>query len=61
MTPSRKRSKLAPRARSRFKSGPAVAAERLLTEAELRRIISDAGFLPVQRDTLYRTFFLHNN
>jgi cyclic dehypoxanthinyl futalosine synthase len=27
-------------------------------EAELRRIISDAGFQPVQRDTLYRAFFL---
>jgi cyclic dehypoxanthinyl futalosine synthase len=27
-------------------------------EAELRRIINDAGFIPVQRDTLYRTFFL---
>jgi cyclic dehypoxanthinyl futalosine synthase len=28
------------------------------TEEELRRIIRDAGFKPVQRDTLYRTFFL---
>ncbi len=27
-------------------------------EAELRRIINDAGYIPVQRDTLYRTFFL---
>jgi cyclic dehypoxanthinyl futalosine synthase len=27
-------------------------------ESELRRIISDAGFLPVQRDTLYRAHFL---
>jgi len=27
-------------------------------EAELRRIINDAGFIPVQRDSLYRTFFL---
>jgi cyclic dehypoxanthinyl futalosine synthase len=27
-------------------------------EAELRRIISDAGFRPVQRDTLYRAYFL---
>ncbi len=27
-------------------------------EAELRRIIFDAGFIPVQRDTLYRTYFL---
>jgi cyclic dehypoxanthinyl futalosine synthase len=28
------------------------------TEEELRRIIRDAGFHPVQRDTLYRTMFL---
>jgi len=28
------------------------------TEEELRRIIRDAGFKPVQRDTLYRTMFL---
>jgi cyclic dehypoxanthinyl futalosine synthase len=27
-------------------------------EAELRRIITDAGFIPAQRDTLYRTYFL---
>jgi cyclic dehypoxanthinyl futalosine synthase len=27
-------------------------------EAELRRIISDSGYLPVQRDTLYRAYFL---
>ena len=27
------------------------------TEEELRRIIRDAGFRPVQRDTLYRTMF----
>jgi len=27
-------------------------------EAELRRIINDAGYIPVQRDTLYRTFYL---
>jgi cyclic dehypoxanthinyl futalosine synthase len=26
--------------------------------AELRRIITDAGYTPVQRDTLYRTFYL---
>ncbi len=30
-------------------------------EAELRRIIRDAGFIPVQRDTLYRTYFLKWN
>ena len=29
------------------------------TEEELRRIIRDAGFKPVQRDTLYRTMFLN--
>ena len=27
-------------------------------EAELRRIITDAGYIPAQRDTLYRTYFL---
>ena len=31
------------------------------TEQELRRIIRDAGFIPVQRDTLYRTYFLKYN
>jgi cyclic dehypoxanthinyl futalosine synthase len=30
-------------------------------EAELRHIIGDAGFIPVQRDTLYRTYFLRYN
>ena len=30
-------------------------------EAELRRIIGDAGFIPVKRDTLYRTYFLNWN
>jgi cyclic dehypoxanthinyl futalosine synthase len=29
------------------------------TEEELRRIIRDAGFRPVQRDSLYRTYFLN--
>ena len=29
------------------------------TEEELRRVIRDAGFHPVQRDTLYRTYFLN--
>jgi cyclic dehypoxanthinyl futalosine synthase len=28
-------------------------------EAELRRIISDAGYIPAQRDTLYRAYFLN--
>jgi cyclic dehypoxanthinyl futalosine synthase len=27
-------------------------------EEELRRIISDAGYLPAQRDTLYRSYIL---
>ncbi|MFQ5926536.1 MAG: cyclic dehypoxanthinyl futalosine synthase [Terriglobia bacterium] len=30
-------------------------------EPELRRIIRDAGFIPIQRDTLYRTYFLRWN
>lgn len=29
------------------------------TEEELRRVIRDAGFVPVQRDALYRTMFLN--
>jgi cyclic dehypoxanthinyl futalosine synthase len=29
------------------------------SEEELRRIIRDAGFVPRQRDTLYRTYFLN--
>ena len=29
------------------------------TEEELRRLIRDAGFVPKQRDTLYRTYFLN--
>jgi cyclic dehypoxanthinyl futalosine synthase len=28
-------------------------------EAELRRLISDAGYRPVKRDTLYRTYFFN--
>ena len=31
----------------------------LATEEELRRLIRDAGFIPKQRDTLYRTYFLN--
>jgi len=30
------------------------------TEEELRRTIRDAGFKPVQRDTLYKTYFLNS-
>jgi cyclic dehypoxanthinyl futalosine synthase len=29
------------------------------TEEELRRLIRDAGFIPKQRDTLYRTYYLN--
>ena len=29
------------------------------TEEQLRQMIRDAGFRPVQRDTLYRTMFLN--
>ncbi len=29
------------------------------TEEQLRRLIRDAGFIPKQRDTLYRTYFLN--
>ena len=29
-------------------------------EAELRRIIFDAGYIPAQRDTLYRSYFLNS-
>jgi cyclic dehypoxanthinyl futalosine synthase len=30
------------------------------TESDLRRVIRDAGFAPVERDALYRTFYLNN-
>ncbi len=30
-------------------------------EEELRRIISDAGYIPAQRDTLYRSYILRQN
>ena len=29
------------------------------TEEDLRRLISDAGFRPIKRDTLYRTYYLN--
>jgi cyclic dehypoxanthinyl futalosine synthase len=29
------------------------------TEDTLRRLISDAGYVPKQRDTLYHTYYLH--
>jgi len=37
----------------------AAGARNKATEEELRRIIRDAGFVPKQRDTLYRTYFLN--
>ncbi|HOK45521.1 MAG TPA: cyclic dehypoxanthinyl futalosine synthase [Bryobacteraceae bacterium] len=36
----------------------AAGAHHCASEEELRRIIRDAGFIPKQRDTLYRTFYL---
>jgi cyclic dehypoxanthinyl futalosine synthase len=36
----------------------AAGTSNCTTEEELRHIIRDAGFKPVQRDTLYRTMFL---
>ena len=37
----------------------AAGAHHCASEEELRRIIRSAGFIPKQRDTLYRTFFLN--
>jgi cyclic dehypoxanthinyl futalosine synthase len=37
----------------------AAGAHHRATEEELRRLIRDAGFVPKQRDTLYRTYFLN--
>ena len=37
----------------------AAGTSNCTTEEELRHIIRDAGFKPVQRDTLYRTLFLN--
>lgn len=37
----------------------AAGARHRASEEELRRIIRDAGFVPKQRDTLYRTYFLN--
>ncbi len=37
----------------------AAGARHHATEEELRRIIRNAGFVPKQRDTLYRTLFLN--
>ena len=37
----------------------AAGAHNHATEEDLRRLIRDAGFVPKQRDTLYRTLFLN--
>ncbi len=37
----------------------AAGVHNCTTEEELRRMIRDAGFRPVQRDTLYRIYFLN--
>ena len=37
----------------------AAGAHHRASEEELRRIIRDAGFIPKQRDSLYRTFYLN--
>lgn len=36
-----------------------AGAQHSATEEDLRRMIRDAGFIPKQRDTLYRTYFLN--
>jgi cyclic dehypoxanthinyl futalosine synthase len=40
-------------------SGPKSAGARPIAEEDLRRVIRDAGFRPVQRDTLYRMVYLN--
>lgn len=37
----------------------AAGAHHRATEEQLRHLIRDAGFIPKQRDTLYRTYFLN--
>jgi cyclic dehypoxanthinyl futalosine synthase len=37
----------------------AAGAHHQASEEELRRLIRDAGFVPKQRDTLYRTYYLN--
>src|SRR5277367_6746718 len=37
----------------------AAGAHNRASEEELRRLIRDAGFIPKQRDTLYRSYFLN--
>src|SRR5438876_1820918 len=36
----------------------AAGVKNRTNESELRRVISDAGFIPAQRDTLYRSYVL---
>jgi cyclic dehypoxanthinyl futalosine synthase len=48
---------VAPEASRRSTAGPASKGR--ATEENLRRIIRDAGFKPVQRDMLYRTMYLN--
>jgi cyclic dehypoxanthinyl futalosine synthase len=36
-----------------------AGAQHQASEEDLRRMIRDAGFVPKQRDTLYRTYFLN--
>jgi len=42
-----------------FTPAPSAKAANRTTEEDLRRIIRDAGFHPIQRDTAYRTMFLN--
>ncbi len=37
----------------------AAGCKNTSSEEDLRRLISDAGFRPIKRDTLYRTYFLN--
>jgi cyclic dehypoxanthinyl futalosine synthase len=37
----------------------AAGVTRTASEEQLRRLIEEAGFRPVKRDTLYRTYFLN--
>ena len=39
--------------------GSLLGGDAAAPEEEVRRLIRDAGFKPVQRDTLYRTHFLN--
>ena len=39
---------------------PAASPNASFTEEDLCRVIRDAGFVPVERDSLYRTFYLNN-